>query len=289
MSRKPIKPKTSVFAYADFRRFLRAVLSELREKRSDLTMRHIAEMLSFGSPSFLKMIMDGKRNLSDANGEKICELFHLKDRERDYFLTLVKFNQSDDPDEKKKYFSTLDDLRPRVTFSQLEQKQHKYLSRDHYACIREMVLLKDFKENAKWIAARCFPRIKPQEAREAIDTLLALGLLKRGADGRLAQVIAVVDTGKDTQAAEAFSFHEAILNKARRYLSHHSQENRNFTALTIPITGPLEKIISQKIDELQNEVLKLVNEENLNYDSVCQLNVQFFPVTTKSDSEKGKK
>jgi len=146
-----------------------------------------------------------------------------------------------------------------------------------------MVLLEDFQEDSKWIAAKCLPRIKPIEAREAINTLLDMELLKRNESGRLIQSQPILDTGYNAEAIEAFSFHESVLNKARKYLSYVDQENRNFSALTIPIPNSLEKEISQRIDQFQNDILDLVNKEGLQYENVFQLNVQFFPVTNVDD------
>lgn len=285
MPRKPIKPKTNIFEFQDFRLYLKALVKEFKTTREGFTMRSFAEGVGFGSPSFLKMIIDGQRSLKEKPFQKICDYFHLKDREKDYFRCLVDFTQCKDPDVKKQLTDQLDSLRPRVTYSELKKNQRKYFANDYYAAIREMVLLQDFKEDSKWIAAKCLPRIKPAEAREAIEVLLELGFLKRDDQGRLTQSDPVIDTGAQAQAEETFTYHEAVLNKARKYLSLLDQGSRNFSALTIPIPKSLEKTIAEKIYNLQNEILDLVNDENLKYDSVYQFNIQLFPVTTEPEDD----
>jgi uncharacterized protein (TIGR02147 family) len=287
--RKRTKPSTNIFKYSDFRIYLKDLVKELKVLNKNFTMRYFAEQAGFGSPSFLKMIMDGERTLTDKSVQKFCEILKIQGKEKKYFERLVEFNQTENPDIKYKLFNELDKLRPRVTFSKIKTHQNKYLSNDYYAAIREMVLLKDFKEEAKWIAAKCLPRISPQEAREAIETLLELKLLQRDTSGKLIQSDPIVDTGPTASAIEAFSFHEAVLNKARRYLSYLEQEKRNFSALTIPIPSHLEKEISQRIDSFQNEILDLVNAEDIHYDGVYQLNLQFFPVTLQEEKKKDKK
>lgn len=242
-------------------------------------MRDISEKAEFGSPSFLKMMIDGERSLSDKSAAKICDVFHIKKREKEYFMTLVHFNQCDNPDEKRRLLEQLNSLRPKITYSKEKALQARYLAHDYYACIREMVLLKDFKENAKWIAAKCLPRIKPQEARDALADLIDMGLLKRNSDGRLVQAELVLDTGREANVSEAFGFHEAVLNKARKYLSLLEQKSRDFSALTIPLDTKLEKEIRDRIYKFQNEILDLINQPGLEYNTVYQLNVQFFPVT----------
>lgn len=279
MARKPTKPHTNIYLYSDFRPYLKDLVKELKKLRPQFTMRSFARQAGFGSPSYLKMILDGKRTLTPKSLQKFCEVLGIKGRDKDYFSTLVAFHQSRDPDEKKELFDTLNRLSPRTTFPRLKIGQRKYLSNDYYACIREMVLLKDFREDAKWIAARCLPRIKPAQAREAMQTLLDLGLLKRDARGKLAQAEPIVDTGQQADFIEAFGFHEAVLNKARRSLSHLEQEKRHLTALTIPLPCSLEGEIIKRIDDFQNEILRLINVKDMEYDEVSQLSIQFFPVT----------
>lgn len=286
MPRKPTKPKTNIFLYSDFRPYLKDLVQELKKLRKGFTMRYFAEMAGFGSPSYLKMVMDGERTLTKKSIDKFCDTLEIKGREREYFILLVDFNQSKDPDEKRALYEQLKKLRPRVTFSKLKKDQRRYLENDYYACIREMVLLKDFKEDAKWIAAKCLPRISPAEAREALTTLLDLNLLKHDESGKLIQSEPVVDTGPNNEMIEAFSFHEAVLNKARKYLSYLEQEKRNFNALTIPIPSHLEPEINKRMDSFLDEILELINAEGLHYDSVYQMNMQFFPVTALNDNSK---
>ena len=285
MPRKKTKSSINIYTYSNYRAYLKDLVHELKSIDSKFTMRDFANKAGFSSPSYLKMVIDGQRNITNKSLNKFCAALGIKKKEKEYFSLLIKFNQSLNPDEKNILLIDLEKLRPRVTFSKLKQNQHKYLANDYYAAIREMVLLTDFKDDAKWIAAKCLPRISPAEAREAIDTLLELGLLKRDANGKLIQVDSIVDTGQTTEAAEAFSFHEAVLNKARRYLSHLNQSQRNFSALTFPIPKELSKEIVDRMEKFQDEIMTLINNKNLNYTDVYQLNLQFFPVTAQNNDK----
>ena len=117
MSRKPSKSKLNIYSYEDFRAYLKDLVQELKDLKPDLTMRKIADLAGFGSPSYLKMIIDGKRKLSEESFLSLCEVFTIKDKEKTFLHTLVNFNQCKDPDSKKDYLKLLNDLRPRVTFS----------------------------------------------------------------------------------------------------------------------------------------------------------------------------
>jgi uncharacterized protein (TIGR02147 family) len=283
MARPTTKTKLhyQVYNYLDYHHYLKDLVKELKVKHPGFTMRTFAEAAGFGSPSYLKMVIDGQRKLTEASIEKFSIALDISGREKEYFVTLVRYNQCVDPDEKKILFETLNDLRPRKTLTSLEKHQIKFLTHDYYSCIREMVLLDDFQEDAKWIAARCVPRISPTEAREAIETLLTLKLLTREADERLRQSEDVVGTQAETEVVEAFNFHDAVLTKARNALSRTRQEDRHYEALTIPMNPELAKTINQKIAKVLEEVLDEVNTGGQKYEEVYQLSVQFFPATTR--------
>lgn len=269
-----------IYSYLDYRRFLKDLVASLKIQQPEFTMRTFAEKAGFGSPSYLKMVIDGKRQLTDNSMDRFCAALLISGREKKYFTTLIKYSQEINPDKKSTLFDDLTQLRPRKTLTPIVKNKIKYLTHHHYACIREMALLKDFQENAKWIASRCLPRISPQEARDAIRTLLDLGFLKRDQTGRLSQSEPVVGTQAQTEFVEAFNFHDAVLSKARQCLSQSKQEERHFEALTIPVTPQIYERLRDKIQKLIEESLDEVNNLKSDFNNVYQLNVQLFPVTT---------
>ena len=285
----PKTRKTSIhkeiFNYLDFRSFVKDLVAEFKATRKGFTMRSFAKSAGFGSPSYLKMILDGDRSLTMKAMEKFCIALELNGKEKDYFVALAQYNQETEPDTKNELFEKLIKLRPRKALTEIEKSQLKYLTNHHYGCIREMTLLEDFSENSKWIASRCLPRISPNDARDAIEDLINLGFLKRDEKGNLIQANEVVGTQAQTEYAEAYNFHDAALKKARECLSQSKREERYFEALTIPTTKNIRENIIPKITALIEEALEEVNQEGTNtsisYDEVYQLNVQFFPVTTK--------
>ena len=290
MTRSPEKTRihNEIFGHLDYRSFLKDLVAALKAQRPEFTMRYFAQKAGLGSPSYLKMVIDGKRQLTDKSMDKFCEALLLNGREKEYFTALVKYNQETNPDQKAQLFEQLTHLRPRKTLTALEKNQIKYLTHHHYACIREMVLLKDFFEDAKWIAARCLPRISPQEARDALETLLDMGLLKHDTNGKLIQSESVVGTQAQTEAVEAFNFHDAVLTKARQCLSQSKQDERHFEALTSPVTPKIYKALRDKIHKLIDESLEEVNSLQEGFDDIYQLNVQLFPVTKNVAAQSSK-
>lgn len=273
-----------IYSYLDYRQFLRDLT---REKKGEgrFNLRDFAKKAEIRAPGYLKMVIDGRRNLTIETAQKFCHAFEITGRERDYFEKLVLYNQTADPDIKQEYFGKLNSLRPRSIEFLRTKRLARYLSRPHYPCIREMVVLKDFKEDPKWIARRCLPPISPAEAREALDTLIELGMLRRDG-GRLVQSDEFISTReRDTQEAEAYHFHEAMLDKARRALPLLPQGERHYYGLTLPITKKMFHEMVNEFYTFRDRFLNRANSDPVPPEEVYQINIQIFPLTGKGGNE----
>lgn len=278
------KDLATVFTYLDYRAFLRAHTQQLKARKL-FNLRAFAQAAAIKAPGYLKMIIDGRRNLTKETADKFSLALGLSSRERGYFAALVQYNQTEDPDEKRDYFDKMIALRPRSQHFVLEKKYNRYFSRHYYVCVREMVALKDFREDYKWIAKRCVPSISPMQAREAVETLLELGLLKRDDCGGLVQVENFIATqDRNTQEIEAYHFHEAVIDKARHALGLLSQNERSYYALTLPMSKTQFEEIITDFYEFRDKVVHKIEQGARSFDEVYQINFQLFPVTKKGDA-----
>lgn len=275
----------SVYAYLDYRQFLKDLTRSLKASKQ-FNVREFARKAQIKAPGYLKMVVDGQRQLTEGMIHKFCRALAISGKEKVYFEKLVRYNQTRDPDLKAAYLEDILALQPRSSNFVLSKKQNRYFSRPHYVCIREMVALSDFREDPKWIAKRCLPRIRSAEVKEAIDTLLELGLLKRSQGGKLRQTEDFISTQDfNTQVIETYHFHEAMLNKARHALGNLSQAERNYYALTLPMTKKLYDEAIQEFYAFRDRIAQKVNDEQAGYDEVYQINFQLFPVTKKRGDE----
>lgn len=274
-----------IYSYLNYREFLKDQVETQRQAGS-FRVRDFAKRAGIKSPGYLKMVIEGRRNLGAQTTPKFARGFALEGDEANYFAAMVAYTQSTDPDIKSQYFEQLMRMRPRSADLSMDQRFKRYMSRPHYVCIREMVVLHDFREDHKWIAARCFPSISPSEAKDAISTLLEIGLLNRRADGTLEQTDGFVRTeDRNTQAIEAYHYHEAMLNKARHALTQLPQRERNYYALTIPMPKELFPEIIEEFYALRDRVIAKVEAAGEHYDEVYHCNFQLFPATKDRSDE----
>lgn len=276
-----MNPDPEIFDYTDYRAYLRDYYARQKQVDAKFSHRYFAKQAKFKSPGFLKMVMEGRRNVSTQMAHAFAKAMKLDRKRAAYFETLVLYTQASDPVEKNERLDKLLLLRPGKTAQGLQGDQLKYYSsKKDYVIIREMVALPHFREDPKWIAQQLIPPIDPHEAREAIEVLSRLKLLKRDESGRLRHSDASLATSHDVDSPEVFEFQRAMINNARNALVLFSPDLRDISSMTVPL--PLSKLEAVKgmLRDCQMQILRYINESDENsFDGVFQFNFQCFPVT----------
>lgn len=273
-----------IFDYLDFRAFIKDLAAFLKSE-GGFRLEDFAKKAGLKSPGFLKMVVDGARRMTPETTRGFAKAFGLSGKERLFFLELVAYGQSEDPDEKKKSHERLMKLTPRSATYASDKKYDHYFSRPHHVTIREMVTLPDFVEDDWWIAKRCFPKISPDEARKSLTLLLELGLLKRGPGDKLEQAGEFIKTEDAVRESVAiYHYHEAALDRARQALGSFPQEERSYYALTLPLTKELFQDIEKEFYEFRDRmVAKVEAAAPKGFTDVYQIGFHMFPVTKKEE------
>ena len=76
-----------IFDYLDYRAFLKDMFCFRKWKDKHFSYRYFAGKSGFASPNYLKLVIDGDRNLTNGSIAKIAKGFKLKKQEREYFET----------------------------------------------------------------------------------------------------------------------------------------------------------------------------------------------------------
>ena len=168
-----------VFDYLDFRVFLRDCYRDLKEHQRGFSYRWFAREAGMSSPNFLKLVMDGKRNLSAQSIDSFARVLKLTESEVNYFRCLVAFAQAESVPDKNAHFERLCQLRRRPRATIMTTESFDVLTHWYYVAIAELVDCPGFTPDPAWIAATLVPSISEEEAAEALRVLLAHGVLQR--------------------------------------------------------------------------------------------------------------
>jgi uncharacterized protein (TIGR02147 family) len=167
--------KPSVFEYDDYRRFLGDAYAFYKKNFSHFSFRYFAKRAGFASPNFLKLVIEGKRNLSLESVPRFSEAFKLSKPESEFFAYLVAFNQAKSPIERADSARLMIQCKGFLKIHPLQQAEYAYYANWYYIPVRELAGFPDFKEDATWIAGKIFPRIAPVQAAQALADLVMLG------------------------------------------------------------------------------------------------------------------
>src|SRR5690348_8332036 len=138
--------KKSLFEYDNYREFLKDTYLSKKENKK-FSFRVFSRMAGFKAGNYLKLVMDGERNLTIESIEKFSMALKFNKEESKFFKNLVLFNQASSVDEKNKYAEQLLYSRVYRKIYPLKELQYRYFSQWYFVPIREMVNLPEFIED----------------------------------------------------------------------------------------------------------------------------------------------
>jgi uncharacterized protein (TIGR02147 family) len=268
----------SLFEFIDFRKFLEAYYKEQKEKTRFFSFRYFSQKAGIASPSFLKHVIDGKRNLTRPVIEKFCAALKLSPKEATYFRNLVLFNQAKTSAEKQEHYAVLRSMAGGVKEAVLNADQFDYFSSWYIPVVRELVTLRDFKENYKRLAQSVKPAILPSEAKAAVKVLLRLKLIERKEDGTFRQTNAAVVADSSVTSLAVRSFTRSMIERSKDALDTVDRRERHISGLTMGISPATFEIIAAEIDAFKDRLKIIVNQDQEG-SRVYQLNIAMFPIS----------
>ncbi len=274
-----------IFQYLDFRKFLSDRFEELKRTHRGFSHRAFAKIAGFASSNYVMLVMQGKRNLSGDGILKIAKALKLKKAEAEFFENLVRFNQAAGDVERSFYYSRIAANRKYAAARPIEKGQFEYYSKWYVPAIREMVLLRDFKEDPAWIAARVTPRITARDAEAALRLLLDLGLIARDESGRLTQQDRHIASGDEVSSLAMTNFQRDMIERAVSSIDATPVDEREIGSVTFAVSKGKLAEAKRMIREFRSRLAGFLAEEET-ADEVYQFNFQLFNLSRKVSEEK---
>jgi hypothetical protein len=145
----------AVFDFIDYRKFLAEYYRSKKETSRYFSYRYFSQKLGFNSPSFLKAVIEGKRNLTRPMLERFCKAMNFGMEETLYFKNLVFFNQAKTSAEKQEYYLSIKSMAGEALDSVDKNERHSSsitmsISPETYELIASEI--NAFKDRVKAIA-----------------------------------------------------------------------------------------------------------------------------------------
>jgi uncharacterized protein (TIGR02147 family) len=266
-----------VFRFLDARAFLTAVFEYEKSRNPKFSHRYVAKALDSSSSGFFKDILNGRVRISPARAIRFARLFGLSSRESEHFEALVQYTQASDAEEKDRWLARMTSGSRARKDTVLEAFQLEYFRKWHYAAVRELLAIYDFRGDHARLAALLDPAITPSEAEDSIRLLLKLKLIRKTAQGRYERVDKVIRSGTQNPARVKPAI-RGNLELALRALETHPPAVRPFSYLTLSISEASLVPIRAKLASLRGELLDIVAQDE-GVDRLYQLNFQLFPLS----------
>ncbi len=279
----------NVFEFLDYRAFLRAYYTAEKARRPAFSHRFFSRQAGLKSPNFLKLVMDGERNLGSETVPKFVHAIGLTGEAASFFSDLVVFNQADTVAEKNRAFERISSSRRFRSAKRIEGDLFRYLSHWYYPAIRELAARSEFQENAKWIASQLRPKISPADAQSALNLLLSLGLLVRDEkSGKIMRGEPTLTTDHQTVRSLAVTnFHRQMLERASDSIENVKPIHRDLAALTVCVSAETAAVVKERIHRFREELTQICDADTAG-NVVYQLNVQWFPLSAQPGEEDSK-
>lgn len=268
---------TNVYAYNDFREYLKDYIAERKRSSRAFSQRFLINKLGVTSSGFLANILSGKRNLPGQHVSRLAQAMGLARKPARYFETLVAFNQAKRLADRERLYQELVALKP-ADVKLLEGRELRLFEAWHYVAIRELLCFLPIREEYHLLARKLVPMITAKEAKQAVEDLLEIGLLERMPDGRLKQAQKALSTGDSVRSVQAAAYQRGTLRLAMEALDRIPHAERDISTLTLTYSEESFRKAVAEVRQLRKTLLKLALDEPAPT-RVFQCNLQLFPLS----------
>ncbi|MFP5385556.1 MAG: TIGR02147 family protein [Bacteriovoracia bacterium] len=269
----------TVTDYLNYRQYLNDFYEAKKKVNPSYSYRVFVNKADVGSPSHLKMVIDGSRNLTLKTIPKYLKAIGFRKKmDEQFFKLLVQYNQEQDPDQKIKIFNEIMELKRKKGLSLLQKHQFNLLAHWFYVAIYVLIDIPGFKNDPEWISARLKHKVSPKQVSDTLDALEALELIEKDPIKGYSQTNGALSTDDDVRDLSIHVYHKEMIELAKSSLNFDPLAVREFNGVTLAIDKSKLNLVKEKIRTFRREMNELTTNME-DPDQVYQLNIQFFPLT----------
>ena len=231
----------------EFRVILQAEFSRRLRVNERYSIRAFARYLQMDS-STLSRLLAGKKQVSEKKISQLCKKMGIQNP--------LEQNENSD-------------------FESVDVDIFTIIADWHHYAILDLVQIKSFKSDTKWIARKL--NIENHQAQAAIERLLRVGMLKKENDILLKAQSFYTNYKEGFTAAALKEYQRQIIQKALHAVDNCQQERKDITSITIAADSKKLSEAKDKIKIFRRELCSFL--EDGEKDSVYHLAMQLYPVT----------
>lgn len=271
-----------IFEYLDYRRFLYDICEKKKELNPHFSYRYLSQKLNIKSAGFLSWVLQGKRNISSRLVIEIVRFFKLNNTEGEYFENLVTFNQATTHEQRRHAFDKILVMR-RGVIKQIEADACEFYRKWYYPALRELVAVMSINDNnINDVAAKLYPPVKTNDIKDALSTLLRLGLVIKGENGVYRRTDQVISSRENIPLVALHDYQISCLEIAKATIDAFEKSERELSTVTMSIDDEAYISIIDRLAVMRREVMEIARSVK-KPSRVMQLNMQYFPLTLSAN------
>ena len=265
-------------AYTDYRKFLRDFYEDRKRRSASFSHRQFCQKAGLASPSYLREVIDGKRNLTETTLPQFIKALGLVETDASFFRALVGFNQAADPTAKREHLETMRGLRRKVPVALVPLDRYEYYSRWYLPVLRELAIQRDWGEDWASLARAVRPRIRKTEAREGIELLERLGFIAREG-ARWKQTEPAISSGGEVDSMAVRAGNREYARLGCEAIEAIAPPLRDISTLILGIPAAAFPQFKQELREFKDRLVRIAQDCEKDGDRVFAMNLQFFPLS----------
>jgi uncharacterized protein (TIGR02147 family) len=288
----PASPRLN--AYTDYRTYLRDFYDYKRALTKTALRPYsyatFAAAADIRSPNYLKLIIDGQRNLSLEMARKFGKALGLGKDEADEFTALVEYTQASEPLERNRCLKVLSDFRVRQQLKSGEinaetwEKVPGWVTWVLYALTDQ----KSVRFETESLFGLMRGKARPDEIRRSLERLLTSGeLVKNTETGEIGKGRELMSGSENVPVELVRKLQAELIYLGLESLFQDQPQDREFGAQTMALTEDEFEVLKFELRQFRKRWAKDVGvaRKVTKGHRVFQLNIQLFPVTTESKGE----
>ncbi len=270
----------SIYEYNDFRKFIADFQSMARTQDRAYTKSRMAQLLGLpNSRSFLSDVLRGKK-ISSTFVERFIKVFGFKGEEANFFRTLVRFNQSDNPGERELCFEQLISLN-RTPKKIIYKASFAYYKDWYNAALRALLNVYDFDgTDFQALGKKLVPAVPVPKIKQAFNLLVRLDMIAKDENGFFKPTQSSISADDYVRDEVLRQFKVKCLRLADYAIVNDSGKPKTMAVNTISVSKLGLKRIERQIERFRSQVRSIVHKDDGKAENVYQLDVLFFPMST---------
>ena len=270
--------------YIDFRSYMQDYYDE-RKRTSVFSWREFSGAAGFTSPSYIKVVCDGKSKLSRIGVERVGQAMGLVGFEMEYFRAMVVYGQEENDEKKKAAFEEMLRIAKVHKVRVLEGDVFNYFESWLNPVMRELAPLMPGATPGD-MAKKCCAQVSAAEVKDSVDFLTKAGLLKKTGEAAYQQTDTSIKGTTEATGMALRSMHRQMAGLAADALEL-PLDQRNFTGVTMGVSKGSYNRIVKVLEECRRQIVAIASEDT-HVDQVYRVNLQLFPLTKSVNGEEEK-